>query len=127
MARSINYRTASSSTTAITAAVTIRILNASTPRCSKAYSRRRSMVDELRTERLLLRRATMDDLNAVHAMLSDAKAMRYWSTPPHEDLVQTEAWLRSMVDSDSSQSDDYLLEKDGEVIGKLGCWRLPEI
>ncbi len=81
----------------------------------------------IRTERLLLRRATMDDLPAIHAILSDAEGMRYWSTPPHATLDQSAAWLRSMVEADPANSDDFVVERDGEVMGKLGCWALPEI
>lgn len=84
-------------------------------------------MDEIRTERLLLRRARMDDLAAIHAMMSDPAAMRYWSTPPHAGLAETEQWLRSMVDADPGDSDDFAVEMDGRVIGKIGCWKLPEI
>ena len=31
----------------------------------------------------------LDDLDALHAVMSDARAMRYWSTPPHGNLDQT--------------------------------------
>ena len=56
------------------------------------------MADEIRTERLLLRRARGDDAAAMHAIMSDAKAMRYWSTPPHRDLAETERWMASMIE-----------------------------
>jgi RimJ/RimL family protein N-acetyltransferase len=81
----------------------------------------------IQAARLLLRRATMDDLPAVHAMLNDPIAMRYWSTPPHETLEQSREWLASMVEADPALSDDFLIELGGAVIGKLGCWRLPAI
>lgn len=84
-------------------------------------------LDRIETARLVLRRASMDDLPAVHAMLSDRDSMRYWSTPPHEELEQSRVWLQSMVDADPAESDDFLIERDGEVIGKMGCWRLPTI
>ena len=32
-----------------------------------------------------------------------------------------------MVDADPAVSDDFIVEHDGQLIGKLGCWRLPEI
>ncbi|HSG33264.1 MAG TPA: GNAT family N-acetyltransferase [Sphingomonadaceae bacterium] len=83
--------------------------------------------DRIETARLVLRRATMADLPAVHAMLSDPKAMRYWSTPPHETLDQSRDWLASMVEADPEVSDDFLIERNGAVIGKLGCWKLPSI
>lgn len=85
------------------------------------------MADELTTARLRLRRARMDDLDAIHALMSDPRNMRYWSSPPHETMAQSEEWLRSMVEADPAVSDDYIIEHEGRVIGKMGCWRLPEI
>jgi RimJ/RimL family protein N-acetyltransferase len=84
-------------------------------------------LERIETARLVLRRARMDDLPAVHAMLSDPPAMRYWSSPPHKEIEESRAWLASMVDADPALSDDFLVEFDGEVIGKMGCWRLPTI
>jgi RimJ/RimL family protein N-acetyltransferase len=83
-------------------------------------------MDVLRTERLILRRAQQDDLDAFHAILADPETMRYWSTPPHPDLETTQTWIDSVVARDASTSDDYVIELDGEVIGKAGCWQLPE-
>ena len=82
---------------------------------------------ELRTGRLILRRARTGDLAAMHAVLSDEQAMRYWSTGPHADLAETERWLDSMISAPADVSDDFVVTLDGEVIGKLGAWRLPEI
>ncbi|MEO8547354.1 MAG: GNAT family N-acetyltransferase [Sphingomicrobium sp.] len=82
---------------------------------------------ELRTDRLILRRARPEDLAAMHAVLSDERAMRYWSTGPHADLAETKLWLDSMISAPADDSDDYVVILDGEVIGKLGAWRLPEI
>ncbi len=82
---------------------------------------------EIVTPRLRLRRARADDLAAVHAILSHPEAMRFWSTPPHGDLAQTRAWLADMTDANPALSDDFVIERDGAVIGKAGCWRLPEI
>lgn len=84
-------------------------------------------MDELRTKRLLLRRARLSDAIAMHAIMSDPIAMRYWSTPPHGELAQTERWMASMVDSDSAASDDFIVTLEGAVIGKLGAWKLPEV
>ena len=63
----------------------------------------------------------------MHAILSDPQAMRYWSTLPHAEQSQTDAWLASMIDAPLATSDDFILERAGEVIGKLGAWRLPDI
>ena len=82
---------------------------------------------EIRTARLLLRRPRWDDLDAIHEILSDPKAMRYWSSLPHETIEQTRAWLAKMIEAPPGESDDYVIEREGRVIGKAGCWRLPEI
>ena len=82
--------------------------------------------DEIRTERLLLRRATMDDVEAMHAIMSDPIAMRYWSTPPHAELVETERWIASMIEDDPVARDDFIVTLNGRLIGKMGAWRLPE-
>lgn len=81
--------------------------------------------DEIRTERLVLRRARMDDVAAMHVVMSNPIAMRYWSTPPHTDRRQTEQWVASMVEADPS-SDDFMVTLEGRLIGKMGAWRLPE-
>ena len=85
------------------------------------------VMSELLTSRLRLRRARADDLRALHEVFSQPRAMRYWSTPPHLDLEQTRAWLEGMIQAPPESSDDYVIEHDGRVIGKAGCWRVPEI
>ena len=82
--------------------------------------------DEIRTERLILRRARMDDVAAMHLIMSNPVAMRYWSTPPHTKLEQTERWVASMVEDEPTMRDDFMVTLDGQLIGKLGAWRLPE-
>jgi [ribosomal protein S5]-alanine N-acetyltransferase len=84
------------------------------------------MVEELRTERLVLRRARYDDVAAMHRIMSDPIAMRYWSSPPHETLDETERWIASMVEADPALSDDFIVTLDGKLIGKFGAWKLPE-
>ncbi|MDQ3078281.1 MAG: GNAT family N-acetyltransferase [Pseudomonadota bacterium] len=84
------------------------------------------MADEIRTERLVLRRARLDDAPAMHAIMSDAKAMRFWSSLPHATLAETERWMESMIEVDARESDDFIVTLEGVVIGKLGAWKLPE-
>jgi RimJ/RimL family protein N-acetyltransferase len=81
----------------------------------------------IRTERLTLRRARADDLAAFHAILSDPRAMLYWSTPPHASLDETRDWLGKMVEPGLRASDDFVVELDGRAIGKAGCYELPFI
>jgi RimJ/RimL family protein N-acetyltransferase len=81
----------------------------------------------IETRRLVLRRARIEDLPRIHAIMSDARAMRYWSSLPHETEERTREWLQSMIDAPAGVSEDYVIEHQGRVIGKAGCHRLPEI
>lgn len=83
-------------------------------------------VPVLRTARLVLRQARWDDMDAVHRVMSDPRAMRYWSRPEHTTLEETRHWLGFLVDQ-AEDCRDWLVERDGEVIGKAGAWRLPEV
>lgn len=85
-----------------------------------------SAVAPIRTERLILRQATWDDLDAVHQLMSDPRVMRYWSRPEHQTLEETRHWLSYLVDQ-AADSRDWLIEKDGRVIGKAGAWQVPEV
>jgi ribosomal-protein-alanine N-acetyltransferase len=82
---------------------------------------------EIATPRLRLRRARPGDLDDLHTILSHPLAMRYWSSLPHTDLAQTGAWLDAMIAAAPDESDDFIIELDGQVIGKAGCWRLPAV
>jgi RimJ/RimL family protein N-acetyltransferase len=81
---------------------------------------------ELRTPRLLLRRARTGDLEALHAVLSDERAMTYWSEPPHPTIERTREWLEAMMASTPEESEDFVICYDKETIGKIGAYRLPE-
>ena len=69
----------------------------------------------------------------MHAVLSHPAAMRYWSSPPHAGIEETRIWLDKMIATPADQGDDFIIERlgaraeDDRVIGKAGCWRLPEI
>lgn len=82
-------------------------------------------MDRIVTQRLILRRAREDDLQAMHAILSHPVAMRFWSTIPHTDIEQSREWLADMIAT--REGTDFIVEQDGRVIGKAGCYRLPEI
>ena len=47
----------------------------------------------IQTPRLLLRPARPSDVVDLHGVLSDRRAMRYWSSLPHATIAQTRAWL----------------------------------
>jgi RimJ/RimL family protein N-acetyltransferase len=82
---------------------------------------------ELLTPRLRLRPASLDDLGAMHAIMCEPRAMRYWSTPPHDSLEQTRLWLQSMVEIRVDEGEDFVVEHEGRVVGKAGLYSFPEI
>lgn len=82
---------------------------------------------EIRTERLLLRTVRQADVPAFHAILGDGEATAFWSTPPHTDIAQTEAWVAGMAAIDPGEGEDFVIEFEGQVIGKAGLYRFPEI
>jgi len=84
-------------------------------------------LSEIKTARLILRRARLADLDDFHEILSNPVATRYWSTPPHQILDETREWLGNMIAAPLEGSDDYVVEHEGRLIGKAGCYRLPEI
>ena len=85
-------------------------------------------VDRLITPRLILRRPVPGDLDDLHAALSHPAAMRYWSTPEHKTRAETDRWLERMIGQGAdAESDDFLVEYQGRVIGKAGAWALPEV
>lgn len=78
------------------------------------------------TERLVLRTAEPGDVEAMHAVLSDPRAMTWWSSLPHETMEQTQVWLAGMI-AKGPEHPDFVIERDGQVIGKAGFWKLPDV
>ena len=60
-------------------------------------------------------------------VLSNPRAMQYWAFAPHERLEETVEWLGKMIEAPVDSSNDFIVEHEGAVIGKVGAWRLPEI
>lgn len=81
---------------------------------------------EIRTPRLILRSARPDDLEAMHAVLSDPRATRWWSTPPHETLEQTHLWMDAMI-ANGPDHPDFVIELNGRVVGKAGFYAMPDV
>lgn len=81
----------------------------------------------LRTERLLLRPARSDDIDALHAIMRQPQAMAYWSTPPHSTLAETADFVDAMISIPSGEGEDFVIEFKGRLIGKAGLYRFPDI
>jgi RimJ/RimL family protein N-acetyltransferase len=64
----------------------------------------------------------------MHAILSDPVAMRYWSTLPHRDLAESQAWVAAAISAIANgDCDDFFVERNGALIGKAGLWNGDEI
>ena len=63
----------------------------------------------------------------MHALLADEETARFLSRGPHRTVEDTMQWLDSMLASPPALSDDFIMEHEGEVVGKVGFFRLPEI
>ena len=81
----------------------------------------------LRTERLLLRPPQPEDLSALSRVFSNSDAMRYWSHSAHDSLSTTEKTLKGMIASSGETGLEFVIECNGEVVGKAGLWRVAEL
>ena len=81
----------------------------------------------LHTERLTLRPFAMTDVEALHAVYSDPRAMKYWSTLPHADVEVTKDMVARTMAADPAKTLELAIEREGQVIGKVGLWEMPEI
>lgn len=78
-------------------------------------------MERITTRRLVLRRPTLSDVEAVHAYASDPAVARYMGWSRHETLDTTRAFLRMRDEEwDTRGTGTYLVEKDGAVIGSTG-------
>jgi len=79
------------------------------------------------TQRLCLRPAGKADLDDLHQVFSDPRAMAYWSNLPHTDPEETAQFLHWMMVTPPGEGVEFVVEHDNRVIGKAGFWRFPEI
>ena len=81
----------------------------------------------LRTARLVLRPPRPGDLDALWRIMRDPEAMRYWDTPPHAGPEVTRAFLDRMLALPADQGAEFVIERDGAMIGRVALWRIAEI
>ena len=72
------------------------------------------------TERLVLRTARIADLEDLHAVYGDPLVMRYWSSPPHADIVVTQRHLERLIASSEPVVSSFVVERAGHAIGCAG-------
>lgn len=80
----------------------------------------------LRTERLTLRPFATGDAVALHRFLRDPAATRYWSDP-HRSFAESQAFVDGTIAGASAEVCDFVIEREGQVIGKAGMWGRPEV
>lgn len=76
----------------------------------------------LETERLRLREFTLDDIAALHAVLGDPVAMRWYPAP--FDVEGVRGWIERNVGRYRREGHGLwamILKSSGEVIGDCGC------
>ena len=81
----------------------------------------------LQTDRLILRAARQGDLQDMFAIYSDPRAMRYWSTTPHETPTVTQEKLTRMIAGATDRLVYFVIEMDGRVIGTAGMHKDDEV
>ena len=82
----------------------------------------------IETPRLLLRPLMRYDAPVLHQALSDPAVMRYWSTPPHAKLEETESWIESSVAAmGRGDAHDFAVLHQGALIGRVAFWMGDEI
>ncbi len=80
----------------------------------------------LRTERLTLRPFSAADIAPLHTFFSDPDATRFWSDT-HKTIDETRAFVEGTIAADPATTCDFVIERNGEAIGKAGMWQAPEI
>jgi ribosomal-protein-alanine N-acetyltransferase len=82
----------------------------------------------IETPRLILRRLITYDAPGLHEMLSDPETMRYWSSLPHVELAETEAWVAESVAATArGDAHDFAVLREGRLIGRVAFWMGNEI
>ncbi|GAB2177693.1 GNAT family N-acetyltransferase [Dongia sp. agr-C8] len=82
----------------------------------------------IETPRLILRRLANYDAPALHEMLSDPETMRFWSTVPHVEIAETEAWIaESVAATCRGDAHDFAVLVEGRVVGRVAFWMGNEI
>jgi RimJ/RimL family protein N-acetyltransferase len=86
------------------------------------------VTDRIVTERLLLRRITIDDVPAMHAVFADAEVMAYWSRLPHSEIAETEEWVaKNIAAVESGEADDFVVIHNSVLVGRIGIWQANEL
>ena len=81
----------------------------------------------LKTERLVLRGPTLEDVDDLFAVYGDPRVMRYWSEPPHPDRNHTETMVKRHIKAFDTAPLYFVIEREGRAIGRGGVHSGDEI
>ena len=81
----------------------------------------------IQTDRLCLRPLVAADAPDLFGVYGDARAMRYWSTPPHAGLATTKALINRITETSNDPPLYLAIERDGRAIGTVGLHTEAEI
>jgi RimJ/RimL family protein N-acetyltransferase len=84
----------------------------------------------LETPRLRLRTIEPDDVPALYAVFSDPRVMRYWSSPPMQDVseaVALQADIAAMMRDDTLYQWGIESRTDGGLIGTVTLYRIDAV
>ncbi|KUF11634.1 GNAT family N-acetyltransferase [Pseudoponticoccus marisrubri] len=81
----------------------------------------------IETARLRLRPFRDSDLEALHAIFSDPRAMRHWDRPAWDDLDTTRRLLAAYRCDAPEAHLEFAVEHEGVLIGRAGMWKRYEI
>ena len=74
----------------------------------------------IETDRLQLRHAAIDDVDAIFRLFSNAQLMKYWNTPPQTERIEAQAAVERMmarIDSNDGLELVIVLKKTEQLIG----------
>ena len=59
------------------------------------------------------------DVDQLHVVFSDPRAMQYCDTLPHSDVTQTRQFVAAMMGTPFVEGEEFVVEFEGRVIGKV--------
>ena len=75
---------------------------------------------EIRTDRLLLRKFSQHDPEAMfYGWMNDERVAKYTSWYAHTDIEDTRAYVNYIISLDKDNSYNWVIELDGKVIGTI--------
>ncbi|KAJ3254615.1 hypothetical protein HDU77_003995 [Chytriomyces hyalinus] len=82
----------------------------------------------INTKNLLLRKYSPTDTPFIHSCLSNPQVMTYWSTLPHTDESQTNAWMATVLKEGPNNVNgilDFIMhhKATNQAIGKIGIYQ----